>query len=193
MSWHPGNPPICLHDTGRTVALCTAGHQYIPGSRTADSGMGAQAGLGPGRNHVKMTMEGEFVCMCVYTCVCVRACTRVCVCMHAHTCVRACVCLHVHVCACVGADGDSIHSSIEWSDGSCRMGLWPGLRPATPEDYPKLRSPPATGVGAAPPPLSALVLSQRSTPDSGGFTVLVPFVHHRRVTLVSHPSPAQSC
>lgn len=83
--------------------------------------MGAQAGSGPGRKHVKMPTEGGCICICA--------------------CVQECV--HVCACVCVGADGGSIHSSTERSDSSCQM-------LATPKDYPQLGSPPTTGCECSP-------------------------------------------
>ena len=38
-------------------------------------------------------------CVCVFVCVCVRAC--MCVCVFVCVCVRACVCVCVFVCVCV--------------------------------------------------------------------------------------------
>ena len=42
-----------------------------------------------------------YMCMCMYTCVCVCVCTHVCMCMCMYTCVY--VYVHVHMCVCVCA------------------------------------------------------------------------------------------
>ena len=46
----------------------------------------------------------DFLCVCVYTCVCMCMCVYVCVCMHVYVYVCAyimCVCVHVCMCMCM--------------------------------------------------------------------------------------------
>ena len=45
--------------------------------------------------HVCMC-ERVCICVCMYVCVCVRTCVRVCVCV----CARTCMCVYVQACMC---------------------------------------------------------------------------------------------
>lgn len=108
--------PSCLpHDLVWTLALYLAGHQYILGQRTAGSGMGAQASLGPSRRSVNLTTGGE----CVYMCACV--CT--------HVCMRMCVLVLTEVRFTLVQNGQT--APVKWAYGPTQM-------PATPKDFLKL-------------------------------------------------------